>query len=346
MPAIYTTSHKICLLEGYLKNNSYAEAKRILTQRFPHILPPHNSTISRLLEKFRVTGSVANNYKVPHTPSVITEEKLVEIQGDLLEDPRLSLRRLSQQCDIGYGTAQRTVKNHLKLKPYKVQVVHELLPGDHEARVHYCEWITDVVEHEEDFLDRCFFSDEAWFELSGYVNSQNSRYWSTDNPHLLHNHPLHPVKVGVWAAMTRRRIFFTFFNVIVNSEVYKSFIDQLVPTFSEDEVMRGWLQQDGATAHTSGSSMNHLRVFFGERIISRGLWPARSPDLSPPDFFLWGYLKDRVYRNAPQNIEQLKVNISDEISLISPEIMSAVSASVVARAHSCKLLNGAHFQHM
>jgi hypothetical protein len=29
--------------------------------------------------------------------------------------------------------------------------------------------------------DKSFFSDEAWFELSGYVNSQNMRMWSAKN---------------------------------------------------------------------------------------------------------------------------------------------------------------------
>jgi hypothetical protein len=33
--------------------------------------------------------------------------------------------------------------------------------------------------------------DEAWFHLSGYINSQNSRIWSAENPHALHENPLH-----------------------------------------------------------------------------------------------------------------------------------------------------------
>ena len=40
-----------------------------------------------------------------------------------------------------------------------------------------------------DVLDVTFFTDEAWFHLSGYVNSQNSRLWSYDNPHSLHENP-------------------------------------------------------------------------------------------------------------------------------------------------------------
>jgi hypothetical protein len=41
-------------------------------------------------------------------------------------------------------------------------------------------------------------SDEAWFHLSGH--------WDTENPHAVHEVPLHDEKVGVWCAVSGRRI--------------------------------------------------------------------------------------------------------------------------------------------
>ncbi|KOC59090.1 hypothetical protein WH47_10916 [Habropoda laboriosa] len=38
-------------------------------------------------------------------------------------------------------------------------------------------------------------------------------------------------------------------------------------------------------------------------------WPPRSCDLTPPDFFLWDYVKEKVYANNPKSILQLKDNI-------------------------------------
>ena len=32
--------------------------------------------------------------------------------------------------------------------------------------------------------------------------------------------------------------------------------------------------------------------FFGDRVFSKGFWPPRSPDLTPPDYFLWGILEE------------------------------------------------------
>ena len=53
-------------------------------------------------------------------------------------------------------------------------------------------------------------------------------------------------------------------------------------------------------------------------------WAPHSPDVSPPDLFLWGHLKDEVYKAKPQTIEELKQKIREEIAVISTEICKAV----------------------
>jgi hypothetical protein len=56
-----------------------------------------------------------------------------------------------------------------------------------------------------------------------------------------------------------------------------------------------WFQQDSATANTAASTIEILREFFGENVISKGVWPPRFPDLTSPDFFLWSYVKDAEF---------------------------------------------------
>ena len=65
--------------------------------------------------------------------------------------------------------------------------------------------------------------------------------------------------------------------------VHNEFVDQL----DDDELRNGYFQQDGGTCHTSNESMTEIESFFDDRIISKALWPPRSPDLSPPDFFFF-----------------------------------------------------------
>ena len=52
------------------------------------------------------------------------------------------------------------------------------------------------------------------------------------------------------------------------------------------EKQKTWFQQDSATAHTARATMTAFRKVFGELVISRDLWPPRSPDLTLSDFYL------------------------------------------------------------
>ena len=45
-----------------------------------------------------------------------------------------------------------------------------------------CEWFCDTIEDNADFLDHVWFSDEAHFLLSWYVNSKNNVYEDTAPP--------------------------------------------------------------------------------------------------------------------------------------------------------------------
>jgi hypothetical protein len=62
-------------------------------------------------------------------------------------------------------------------------------------------------------------------------------------------------------------------------------------------------QQDGALAHYASIVTEFLDETFPRRWIWRGgwkQWPPRSPDLTPLDFYFWGYVKQIVYSSVPQ----------------------------------------------
>ena len=103
-----------------------------------------------------------------------------------------------------------------------------------------------------------------------------------------------------------------------------------------------WFQQDSATAHIAASTMVILHEFFGENLIYKGLWPPRSPDLTSPDFFLWSYLKDTVYRSNPRDLKQLKMNIEE----VNEGTLRKVARNMVKRVDKCIEMNGHHFQHL
>lgn len=108
---------------------------------------------------------------------------------------------------------------------------------------------------------------------------------------------------------------------------------------------RTWFKQNSATCYCSKETLAVLKKAFGSRLLSRGtdfVWPPRSPDITAPDFFLWGYLKSRVYETRPRDLEDLKTRISQEIARIQRPMLENVFQNFLRRLNQCVERKGQH----
>ncbi len=159
-------------------------------------------------------------------------------------------------------------------------------------------------------LHDIFHSDEAWFSSLGYGNGNDNHVRSATNPHVGVEAPLHPLKIrrmilNIWVSQHWPNFFFFFFLKMITLVVYFEIIDQFFALLPVHQCYC-FLQQDGSKAHIAHTTM----VFFDSRLISVGLWLPRLPNFSKFDFFfLWGYLKDRVYSLEPLTPDSLKHKI-------------------------------------
>ncbi|GFW02069.1 uncharacterized protein TNCV_4854091 [Trichonephila clavipes] len=179
-----------------------------------------------------------------------------------------------------------------------------------QARRRFVESAQNEIAVVPDFHKRILFSDEAHFWLNGYVNKQNCRIWSEANPQVYVETPLHPEKLTVWCALWAGGIL-------------------LQKTMKEL-----WFQQDGATCHTARAAIDLLKDTLGDRLISRFgpvNWPPRSCDLTPLDYFLWGYVKSLVYADKPQTLDHLEDNIRRVIADIRPQMLEKVIENWTSR---------------
>ncbi|GFX30741.1 putative transposase [Trichonephila clavipes] len=211
-----------------------------------------------------------------------------------------------------------------------------------QARRRFVEWAQNEIAVVPDFHKRILFSDEVHFWLNGYINKQNCHIWSEANPQVYVETPLHPEKQTVWCALWAGGIIGPYFfendeghNVTVNGDRYRAMITNFfIPELNNHDVQELWFQQDGATCHTVRAPIDLLKDTFGDRIISRFgpvNWPPRSCDLTPLDYFLWGYVKSLVYADKPQTLDHLEDNICCVIADIRPQMLEKVIENWTSR---------------
>ncbi|GFW93357.1 uncharacterized protein TNCV_2604751 [Trichonephila clavipes] len=110
-----------------------------------------------------------------------------------------------------------------------------------------------------------------------------------------------------------------------------------IPELNNQDVQEPWFQQDGASCPTARATIDLLKDTFGDRLISRFgpvNWPPRSCDLSPLDYFLWGYA------DKPQTLDHLEDNIRRVIADIRPQMLEKVIENWTSRLDYIRVSRG------
>jgi len=71
-------------------------------------------------------------------------------------------------------------------------------------------------------------------------------------------------------------------------------------------------------------------------------WPARSPELTVPNFFLWVFLKDRVFRRHIMTVPKLKQAIFYEVAAIDEDLRRRVYDNFQTRLQQCIDVKGGY----
>lgn len=212
-------------------------------------------------------------------------------------------------------------------------------------------------------------SDEATFNLDGLLNRHNDVLWSQANPNRTIEKRQKSVSLSVWCALSSfgvigpyffhadpgtdrngRQIFGPNFNpCTVNSTNYlKMLKDFVIPALKRyPDFEDFYFIQDGAPAHFGNQVRAYLNQELGSRWIGRGVtqngsipWPPRSPDLTACDFFLWGYLKNEVYKTFPATLPELQFRIIEAFQNLPWMMVVNACESVPRRLATCLRLNG------
>jgi hypothetical protein len=169
----HTLEQCVFLYDTYVKYGSTRTCRWKFWRKFCDGRFPRRHIIHNLVNKLRTIWLLIDN-KQKHKCWVLTEEKLDEIGATLEPTPRKSLKCLSEETGVSKSNA-RTATRLLKLRPCKTTVIYTCLASVWSSkRVHFCSWFLQTLVEDEVDLQLTFFSDEAWFHLQGYMDTQSN----------------------------------------------------------------------------------------------------------------------------------------------------------------------------
>lgn len=134
----------------------------------------------------------------------------------------------------------------------------------------------------------------------------------------------------------------------MNGDRYLNFLENEIGGFLDDMVLEErqnvWFQHDGCPAHSTRNEW--LNRTFRNKWLGRNTdprWPPRSPDLTPLDYFLWGYLKQKIYKDRLfNNVDELDTSIRVNCRNIPANVLRSTLNEFYERTIRCIEREGGH----
>lgn len=344
----FSNSDKYQMLECFILCGRNDElAAEMYLDRYPERRQPEKSIFRRLRDNLINNGSFVK----PKGRRRNENNENIVLQA-VVENPRTSLREIENTLGVARSTAGSILKR-AKFKPYRERASQGLQNGDEIRRTQFCHWFIEKHIVNPYFFKKILWSDESRFTNCGMFNRKNTIFWSDENPHLVRG-IRQQVRWGfnVWISVIDTHVIGPFFfNENLNSERYLELLLTHIAEGIEElplaTCQNMYFQQDGAPPHNALLVTNYLNnEYHNNWIGNRGPigWPARSPDLTPLDFFVWGHLKNKVYSRSYESVEELRQAVEEAVNGMTPDMVRQSCEAVLTRCRLCVRMNGGLFE--
>ena len=256
------------------------------------------ASVVRIIKKFKITGSVAN---LPRSgrPTKMSEGAKAFIDQQMREDDEMTSHRIKKKlAKRGIVVSSSTVRRTRKQLGWTLQ------------RTGYCQLIRDVnkikrlefaqsVLESGDTFHNVIFSDESSISLTQY---RRTCYRKADQPAKRKPKPKHPLKVHVWAGISKHGATkICIFDGIMDADLFCNILESTLVPFVREKLPDHRFVQDNDPKHTS----RRAQAFFEENNINWCRSAPESPDLNPIEN-LWHELKFYLESKVkPRNKEEL-----------------------------------------
>ena len=257
------------------------------------------SSVTRIIKKLRITGSVANRPRSGRPAKLSSREAQAFINQQMRKNDEMTSGQIQKKLvKFGISVCSATVRRTRRKLGWTLQRTAYCQLIREPNKVKRLEYVQRVLESGDTF-DNVILSDECSVSLEQY---RRTCYRKVDEPTKRKPKPKHPVKVHVWAGISRHGATkICIFDGIMDAALFCNILETTLLPFVREKLPDHRLMQDNDPKHTSRLA----KAFFQENGINWWPTPAESPDLNPIEN-LWHELKFCLESKVkPRNKQEL-----------------------------------------
>ena len=333
------------------RKGNATESVREYSERYPNRRQPNARTFTSIHRRLCETGTITPRRE--RGTSIVASHTEERVLREVQNNPTVSTRLVEKRLGIPKTTVWKVLRRDQQ-HPYHFTPVQTLSREDKVRRKAYCETMLLRNMENLNYFSNILWTDEAQFTRDGVTNFHNLHFWCSSNPHCKKEVKTQQrFSVNVWMGIIGKILVGPY--IIPGNQtgdIYLDFLRQTLPGLLESVPLNVrasmTFQQDGAPPHFRICVRSYLEETFGERWIGQGgpiAWPPRSPDLTPLDFYAWGFMKEHVYADKIDTREQLVHKIVLAAERLQENLNTIdLHLGIKKRLEMCKNSNGDHIE--
>ena len=278
------------------------------------------------------------------------EDNIAAVDKAVKEDRNVTSRLTADTLGIPKTIVLRILREDLKKRKLCSKFVpHALTREQMDERVSECQDLLNMING-DNFLDKVIMGDESWCFAYDPETKRQSSEWAGE-------HFPRPKKLRFQKSKVKT-ILILFFDsqgivhkefvqegCTVGAEYYEGVLDRLISRIRRVRpalyrTRDFFLLHDNAPAHSAAK----IRQFLTQKQVATLNHPPYSPDLSPPNYFLFPKVKLQLKGARFDTIEEIQKAVTDQLNKIHAEDFSNAMKKLETHANLCITSNGSYFE--
>ena len=293
------------------------------------------ASVFRIIKKLRITGSVAN---LPRSgrPTKLSVDAKAFIDQQMRKNKSPDPEEAGKSWDFREFVHRKKISPPARLDSAANRLFQLIRDANKIKRLEYARRVLESG----DTFHNVIFSDECSISLQQY---RRTCYRKVDEPTKRKPKPKHPLKVHVWAGISRHGATeICIFDGIMDADLFCNILESTLVPFIREKLPDHRFMQDNDPKHTS----RRAQTFFEEQNINWWRTPPESPDLNPIEdlwhelkFFLESKVKPRSKQELVDGIKKFwrkKITPEKCAKYIDHVLHKAIPAVVEAEGAATK----------